>query len=314
MMLLIGLAITVAFIPSCQPRCWTTIDFWWEPALLIVIKALPRPLDRDALAGPDQFGARLAGGVAARRGRAGRGRRIVTVAPSDLSVATSSSCGPVAACSADGEITDGAPDMNESMVTGRIPAGAPGCRRPRRRAGTVATDSGLRVTVTAVGDDTALAGIQRLVTDAQNSSSRRSGWPDKAAGWLFWFALGAAVITAVVWGGSAGRRGGHSTITVLVIACPRARSGDTPVVSIATERVASRRRCRSTGSRWRDATVGAVLFDKTGTLTKGEPSDGDRRRGKARRARASSHWRPPPSRTPSTRWPGRSSRRRAGAT
>ena len=66
-------------------------------------------------------------------------------------------------------------------------------------AGTVATDSGLRVKVTAVGDDTALAGIQRLVTEAQNSSSRAQRLADRAAGWLFWFALGSAIVTAVVW-------------------------------------------------------------------------------------------------------------------
>ena len=90
---------------------------------------------------------------------------------------------------ADGVIVDGAAEIDESMVTGES--------RPVRRgvgdpvvAGTVATDSGLRVKVTAVGDDTALAGIQRLVTEAQNSSSRAQRLADRAAGWLFWFALG----------------------------------------------------------------------------------------------------------------------------
>ena len=92
---------------------------------------------------------------------------------------------------ADGVIVDGAAEMDESMVTGES-------RTVRRGvgdavvAGTVATDSGLRVKVTAVGDDTALAGIQRLVTEAQNSSSRAQRLADRAAGWLFWFALGAA--------------------------------------------------------------------------------------------------------------------------
>jgi Cu2+-exporting ATPase len=175
---------------------------------------------------------------------------------------------------ADGEIVDGAADMNESMVTGES--------RPVRRgvgervvAGTVATDSGLRVRVTAVGDDTALAGIQRLVTEAQNSSSRAQRLADTAAGWLFWFALGAAVITAVVWG-FIGRpeEAVIRTITVLVIACPHALGLAIPlVVSIATERAARggvlvKDRLALETMR----TVGAVLFDKTGTLTKGEPT------------------------------------------
>ena len=66
-------------------------------------------------------------------------------------------------------------------------------------AGTVATDSGVRVEITAVGDDTALAGIQRLVTEAQNSSSRAQRIADRAAALLFWFALVAGIITAIVW-------------------------------------------------------------------------------------------------------------------
>ncbi|MDF6104097.1 heavy metal translocating P-type ATPase, partial [Gordonia hongkongensis] len=66
-------------------------------------------------------------------------------------------------------------------------------------AGTVATDSGLRVQITATGDDTALAGIQRLVADAQNSTSRAQRLADSAAALLFWFALGSAIITAIVW-------------------------------------------------------------------------------------------------------------------
>src|SRR5699024_1907484 len=107
-------------------------------------------------------------------------------------------------------------------------------------AGTVATDSGVRVEVTAIGDDTALAGIQKLVTDAQASSSRAQRIADTAAAWLFWFALGAAVITAITWAllgmpDAAVVR----TITVLVIACPHALGLAIPlVVSIATERAA----------------------------------------------------------------------------
>jgi Cu2+-exporting ATPase len=160
------------------------------------------------------------------------------------------------------------------MVTGES--------RPVRRsigdavvAGTVATDSGLRVKVTAVGDDTALAGIQRLVTEAQNSSSRAQRLADRAAAWLFWFALSAAIVTAVVWG-YLGQpdEAVIRTITVLVIACPHALGLAIPlVVSIATERAARggvliKDRLALESMR----TVGAVLFDKTGTLTKGEPT------------------------------------------
>ena len=142
-------------------------------------------------------------------------------------------------------------------------------------AGTVATDSGMRVRISAVGSDTALAGIQKLVEDAQNSSSRAQRIADKAAAWLFWFALGAALITVVVWllVGTP-EQAVIRVITVLVIACPHALGLAIPlVVSIATERAARggvliKDRLALESMR----TVDAVLFDKTGTLTKGAPA------------------------------------------
>ena len=121
--------------------------------------------------------------------------------------------------------------MDESMVTGES-------RTVRREtgenviAGTVATDSGLRIEVTATGDDTALAGIQRLVADAQSSSSRAQRLADKTAGWLFWFALGAAAITAIVWAVvGLPDMAVVRAITVLVIACPHALGLAIPLVA-----------------------------------------------------------------------------------
>ncbi len=276
MMLLIGLAITVAFISSWGASLGVLdhqLDFWWELALLIVIMLLGHWIEMRSLAQTSSALDSLAALLPDEAERV-EGDGIVTVAPSDLRVGDVVVVRPGGSVPADGEIIDGAADMNESMVTGES--------RPVRRgvgehvvAGTVATDSGLRVTVTAVGDDTALAGIQRLVTEAQNSSSRAQRLADKAAGWLFWFALGAAVITAVVWG-VIGRPEDAviRTITVLVIACPHALGLAIPlVVSIATERAARggvlvKDRLALESMR----TVGAVLFDKTGTLTKGEPT------------------------------------------
>ena len=202
------------------------------------------------------------------------GNDVVTIAPSDLAVDDVVIVRPGSAVPADGTIVDGSASMDESMVTGESKT----VHREvgdRVVAGTVATDSGLRVRVTATGEDTALAGIQKLVSDAQSSSSHAQRIADTAAGWLFWFALGAAVVTAVVWTllgmpDSAVVR----TITVLVIACPHALGLAIPlVVSIATERAARGGvliKDRLTLESMR--TVDAVLFDKTGTLTKGEPT------------------------------------------
>ena len=276
MMLLIGLAITVAFVSSWGASLGVLdhqLDFWWELALLIVIMLLGHWIEMRSLAHTTSALDSLAALLPDEAERVD-GDTVTTVAPSDLRVGDIVIVRPGASVPADGRITEGAAEMDESMVTGES--------RPVRRgvgddvvAGTVATDSGLRVTVTAVGDDTALAGIQRLVTEAQNSSSRAQRLADVAAGWLFWFALGAAVVTAVVWGFlGQPQQAVVRTITVLVIACPHALGLAIPlVVSIATERAARagvlvKDRLALESMR----TVGAVLFDKTGTLTKGEPT------------------------------------------
>jgi len=131
------------------------------------------------------------------------------------------------------------------------------------------------VTVTEVGDDTALAGIQRLVAEAQGSSSRAQRLADRAAGWLFWFAALAAVVTAIVWlVVDSPQMAVMRVITVLVIACPHALGLAIPlVVSIATER-AARGGVLITDRLALEQmrTIDTVLFDKTGTLTTGDPS------------------------------------------
>lgn len=276
MMLLIGLAITVAFVASWGASLGVlphNLDFWWELALLIVIMLLGHWIEMRSLA---QTTSALDSLAALLPDEA---ERIVadgteTVAPSELRVDDVVIVRPGGSVPADGVIVEGAAEMDESMVTGESRTVRRGMGDPVV-AGTVATDSGLRVKVTAVGDDTALAGIQRLVTEAQNSSSRAQRLADRAAAWLFWFALGAAIVTAAVWGLNGQPEDAViRTITVLVIACPHALGLAIPlVVSIATERAARggvlvKDRLALESMR----TVGAVLFDKTGTLTKGEPT------------------------------------------
>ena len=141
-------------------------------------------------------------------------------------------------------------------------------------AGTVVTDSALRVRVEAVGEQTALAGIRRLVEQAQSSGSRTQALADRAAGLLFWFALGAGILTLAVWLAlGEPDQAVERTVTVLVIACPHALGLAIPlVIAIATGLAAHNGilvKDRLALERMR--TVGAVLFDKTGTLTKGEP-------------------------------------------
>ncbi|WP_243755706.1 heavy metal translocating P-type ATPase [Agrococcus sp. TF02-05] len=276
MMLLIGLAITVAFVASWGASIGVLhheLDFWWELALLIVIMLLGHWIEMRSLAQTTSALDSLAALLPDEAHRV-EGDIVVVVSPSDLVVGDVVVVRPGGSVPADGRIVDGRAAMDESMVTGesRSVTRAVG---DSVTAGTVATDSGIRIEVTATGDDTALAGIQRLVTEAQNSSSRAQRLADTAAGWLFWFAIAAAAITAFVWSvvglpDAAVIR----TITVLVIACPHALGLAIPlVVSIATERAARggvlvKDRLSLESMR----TVDTVLFDKTGTLTKGEPT------------------------------------------
>lgn len=276
MMLLIGLAITVAFVASLGASLGLLdhqLDFWWELALLIVIMLLGHWIEMRSLAQTTSALDSLAALLPDEAERVD-GDQIVKVSPAALVVGDVVVVRPGGSVPADGRVVDGRAEMDESMVTGESRTVPRGPGEPVT-AGTVATDSGLRVEVTATGDDTALAGIQRLVTEAQDSSSRAQRLADVAAGWLFWFALAAAAITAVVWS-LAGMPDDAvvRTVTVLVIACPHALGLAIPlVVSIATERAARggvlvKDRLALESMR----TVDTVLFDKTGTLTKGEPT------------------------------------------
>jgi Cu2+-exporting ATPase len=276
MMLLIALAITVAFLASWAASLGiidAELDFWWELALLIVIMLLGHWIEMRSLA---QTSTALESLAALLPDEAERidGDEIVRVSPTELALGDLVVVRPGGRIPADGKITEGTADVDESMITGES--------RPVKRgvgdqvvAGTVATDSALRVRVDAVGDDTALAGIQRLVAEAQGSSSKAQRIADTAAGWLFWFALGAGVITAIVWTLLGQPQDAVvRTITVLVIACPHALGLAIPlVVSISTERAAKGGvliKDRLALESMRQVT--SVLFDKTGTLTKGEPT------------------------------------------
>ena len=276
MMLLIALAITVAFVSSWGASLNLLdpgLNFWWELALLVVIMLLGHWIEMRSLA---QTTSALDSLAALLPDEAEKidGDEVVKVTPADLEVGDVVIVRPGASVPADGTIVDGSASMDESMVTGESKTVRRG-EGEQVVAGTIATDSGLRIEVTATGGDTALAGIQKLVTDAQESSSRAQRLADKAAAWLFWFTLGAAILTAVVWTVvGVPNEAVVRTITVLVIACPHALGLAIPlVVSIATERAARggvliKDRLALESMR----TVDAVLFDKTGTLTKGEPT------------------------------------------
>ncbi|HYH77908.1 MAG TPA: heavy metal translocating P-type ATPase [Arthrobacter sp.] len=275
MMLLIGMAISVAFIAS-----WVTslglggfdLDFWWELALLVAIMLLGHWIEMRALGSAQGALDALAALLPDEAERVTEhGTETVSVA--DLRADDTVLVRSGARMPADGTVVDGQAEFDESMITGESKTVLRSAG-DTVVAGTVATDNSVRVRITAVGEDTALAGIQRLVAEAQASSSKAQALADRAAAFLFYFATAAGVITFIAWTllGSV-PDAVTRTVTVLVIACPHALGLAIPlVIAISTEQAARAGvliKNRMALERMR--TVDVVLFDKTGTLTRGEP-------------------------------------------
>jgi Cu2+-exporting ATPase len=273
MMLLISMAISVAYTASLATSLgWFDLDFWWELAALITIMLLGHWLEMRALGQAQSALAALAELLPDEAERVDPDGEVETVTISALERGDVVLVRGGGRVPADGVIVDGEAELDESMVTGesRPVAKGPGAAVI---AGTVVTDSAIRVRVEAVGDDTALAGIQRLVAEAQASRSRAQALADRFAALLFYVATGSAVVTFVAWwlAGSLDDAVVR-TVTVLVIACPHALGLAIPLVVSLSTAVAAQAgiliKDRLALERMR--TVDAVLFDKTGTLTKGE--------------------------------------------
>ncbi len=271
MMLLISLAIVVSFAASWATTLgWLHLDFWWEMTALITIMLLGHWLEMRAIGqarGALDALAELLPDEAERV----HGEHVETVPLSVLAVDDVVLVRPGGRIPADGTIVEGEADLDESTVTGES---RPVAKRPGDTvvAGTVSTDSAIRVRVGAVGEDTALAGIRRLVAQAQQSRSRAQVLADRAAALLFYVTLAAAAVTAVVWSAVGSVDDAIArTVTVLVIACPHALGLAIPlVVSISTS-MAARYGVLITDRLALEEmrTIDTVLFDKTGTLTLG---------------------------------------------
>ncbi|MEW6473884.1 MAG: copper-translocating P-type ATPase [Actinomycetota bacterium] len=273
MMLLIAMAISVAYAASLATSFdLFDLEFWWELAALITIMLLGHWQEMKALGQARSALAALAELLPDDAERVGPDGELETVSLDELragDVVLVRSGGRVPA---DGEIVEGDAELDESMVTGesRPVAKGPG---DRVVAGTVSTDSSIRIRVDAVGEETALAGIQRLVAEAQSSRSRAQALADRFAALLFYVAAGAGVVTFAAWAAVGnGDDAVVRTVTVLVIACPHALGLAIPLVVSLSSALAARAgilvKDRLALERMR--TIDAVLFDKTGTLTKGE--------------------------------------------
>jgi P-type Cu2+ transporter len=273
MMTLISLAITVAFGFSLAVTFgFPGSDLWWELATLVTIMVLGHWVEMRSISQAQGALNELAKLLPDSADRI-VGDRIETVAVSDLSAGNVVLVRPGAGVPADGVVRDGSSDVNESMITGesspvRKEVGAPVI------AGTVNGSGSLRVEVTGTGEKTALAGIMRLVAQAQSSRSRAQALADRAAFLLTVVAIVAAVITLVGWS-LAGKDASfvvERVVTVLVIACPHALGLAIPLVLAISTTLGARSGLLIRDRRGLEEArnVTAVFFDKTGTLTRGE--------------------------------------------
>ena len=269
MMLLIGLAITVAFGASLATEFGAfDLDFWWELAALIAIMLLGHWQEMKAIGQASDALAALAELLPDEAERV-TDQGVETISISALAEGDVVLVRPGGRIPADGKVNEGTADIDESMLTGES---RPVPKSPGESvtAGTVVTDSSLRIRVEAIGSNTALAGIQRLVAEAQSSQSRAQALADRAAAMLFFLATGAGIITFIAWNVFGESRSAvERTVTVLVIACPHALGLAIPLVISISTAVSARNgiliKDRLALERMREIDV--VLFDKTGTLT-----------------------------------------------
>lgn len=274
MMTLISLAISVAFIYSVAAQFINLGEgFFWELVTLIDIMLLGHWLEMRSVRQASGALNELARLMPDTAEHIHQGDMTETVPVSALKNGDLVLVRPGASIPADGEVVDGHSNVNESMITGES---QPVHKMAGMKviAGTINGDGSLRARVTATGSETALAGIMRLVEQAQQSKSKTQVLADKAAGWLFYIALAAALITAIAWtvADTFSIEVLNRVVTVLVIACPHALGLAIPLVVAITTAMGARNgilvRNRLALEAAREIDV--VIFDKTGTLTQGQ--------------------------------------------
>lgn len=274
MMTLISLAISVAFTYSVAALFLPgEMGFFWELVTLIDIMLLGHWLEmRSVRQASGALGelAKLMPDTAERIDSSGRLEPVLVTAlkNGDLLLVR-----PGTSIPADGQVIEGSSEVNEAMITGESKpvAKAPGARVV---AGTMNGDGSLRVMVTATGNETTLAGIMRLVEQAQLSKSQTQVLADRAAGWLFFIAIGVAALTALGWTLATGFNVGviARVATVLVIACPHALGLAVPLVVAISTALGAKNGIlvRDRLALEKARLIDTVIFDKTGTLTQGK--------------------------------------------
>ena len=272
MMTLISIAISAAYFWSVYAVFAGEEALFWELTTLITIMLLGHWLEMRAVSGA-QGALKELSKLLPDTAEIIRNGKTETIALSELRENDIILIRPGTKIPADGKIIDGESNVNESMITGES---KPVSKKEGDSviAGTINGDGALKINVANIGEKTFLAGVMRLVAEAQASKSRLQILSDRAALYLTIIAVAGGIITLIAWL-AAGAEIGFAVarlVAVLVIACPHALGLAVPLVaSISTTKAAQngflvKQRIALEAAR----TIDTVLFDKTGTLTKGE--------------------------------------------
>jgi Cu2+-exporting ATPase len=274
MMTLVSLAISTAYLYSLIVTFQIVegMPFYWELATLVTIMLLGHWMEMRAI-GSAQSALRELAKLLPDRAERITDVGIELIPATELREGDRVLVRPGAQVPADAEVYEGGSDVNESMITGES--------QPVKKqagdeviAGTVNGNGSLRVKITRTGENTMLAGIMRLVEEAQQSRSNAQALADRAASWLTFVALGVAIITLIVWGIAQGINDTtlEYVVTTLVVACPHALGLAIPLVIAISTTLSAKNgilvRDRMALEQARNLSI--VVFDKTGTLTRGE--------------------------------------------
>jgi Cu2+-exporting ATPase len=274
MMTLIALAISTAYFYSLVVtfELVAGMPFYWELATLVTIMLLGHWMEIRAVGSAQRALTELAKLLPDTAERIVDGHT-ETVPVSALRAGDMVLVRPGASVPADGAVVEGESEVDESVITGESRP-VPKRSGDEVIAGAVNGSGSLRVRVTRTGEQTALAGIMRLVAEAQASRSRAQALADRAAFWLTIVAIAVAAITLATWVLARGFDNYtlERVVTVLVVACPHALGLAIPLVIAIATTLGARNgilaRDRLALEEARNLTM--VVFDKTGTLTEGE--------------------------------------------
>ncbi len=274
MMTLIALAISVAyFYSSAVVFGLEGKIFFWELASLIDIMLLGHWIEMKSVMGASNALQELAKLMPSEAHRIKPNGETEEVPIANLEKDDLILVKPGEKIPADGEVEDGESHVNESMLTGES---KPVAKKPGDEVigGAVNDNGSLKVRVKHTGEDSYLSKVVGLVKEAQQTKSKTQNLANKAAGWLFYLALAAGILTLIVWIslGSEFEYALERMVTVMIISCPHALGLAVPLVVAISTAVSAQKglliRNRTAFENARKLT--AIIFDKTGTLTKGE--------------------------------------------